>query len=157
MLGTWFYEHPNCTDSDNLFLFLLTNVLIVRFFGLKRLLNALNLNVKCKDNVSFKIQLVCHFWKNPPFFNPNSGFNDWTTSRITLMIHVRSVMQRFLLSVSPWCFSISTAVSSISLIPIKTGATASRSWERFAPAVTRFYLQRAAESGLHQQRSIWLH
>ena len=29
MLGTWFYEHPYCTDSDiMLFLFLLTNVLL---------------------------------------------------------------------------------------------------------------------------------
>ena len=33
------------TDSDILFVFLLTNVLIVRRFGLKRLLNALNVNV----------------------------------------------------------------------------------------------------------------
>ena len=39
MLGTWFYEHPYCTDRDILFLFLLTNVLIVRRFGLKGLLN----------------------------------------------------------------------------------------------------------------------
>ena len=29
MLCTWFYEHPYCTDSDILFLLLLTNLLIV--------------------------------------------------------------------------------------------------------------------------------
>ena len=47
MLGTWFYEYPYCTDSDILlFLFLLTNVLIVSRFGKKCLLNTLNLNVK---------------------------------------------------------------------------------------------------------------
>ena len=33
VLGTWFYEHPYCTDSDISFLFLLTNVLIVSCFG----------------------------------------------------------------------------------------------------------------------------
>ena len=34
MFGTWFYEHPYCTNSDKLlFLFLLTNVLDVSRFG----------------------------------------------------------------------------------------------------------------------------
>ena len=33
VLGTRFYEPPRCTDSDILFLFLLTNVLIVSHFG----------------------------------------------------------------------------------------------------------------------------
>ena len=32
MLCTWFYEHPYCTDSDILFHFLMTNVLIVSRF-----------------------------------------------------------------------------------------------------------------------------
>ena len=46
MLGIFFYEHLYCTDSDILsFLFLLTNVLIVSQFGLKRLPNALKVNV----------------------------------------------------------------------------------------------------------------
>ena len=47
MALTWFYEHPYCTDSHLLlFLFLLTNVLIVSHIK-KRLkaLNALNVNV----------------------------------------------------------------------------------------------------------------
>jgi hypothetical protein len=33
VLGTWFYEHLYCTDGDILFIFLLTNVLIVSHFG----------------------------------------------------------------------------------------------------------------------------
>ena len=34
VLGTWYYEDPYCTDSDILlFLFILTNVLIVSRFG----------------------------------------------------------------------------------------------------------------------------
>ena len=45
MLCTCFYEQPNCTHNDILFLLLLTNVLIVNRFGWKRLLNALNVNV----------------------------------------------------------------------------------------------------------------
>ena len=43
MLGPWFNEHPDCTDRDILFLFLLTNVLIAGLFGEK--LNAVSVNV----------------------------------------------------------------------------------------------------------------
>ena len=42
MVCTWFYEHPYCTNDDILFHLLRTNVLIVSLFGLKRLINALN-------------------------------------------------------------------------------------------------------------------
>ena len=45
VLGNWFYGHPYCTDSDTLFIFLLTTVLIVSRDGQKRLINALNVNV----------------------------------------------------------------------------------------------------------------
>ena len=41
------YEHPYCTDSDILFLILLTNVLFVSCFGWMRLLNA----PKCKCRI----------------------------------------------------------------------------------------------------------
>jgi hypothetical protein len=67
VLGTWVNEHPYCTDSDIfLFLFLLTNVLIVSPFGYKCLLNALHVNVnllytevsKCLINVNVKGQGV---------------------------------------------------------------------------------------------------
>ena len=52
-LGTWFYKHPYCTDSDILlFLFLLTNVLTIsnrltisKSLWIKLLLNALNENL----------------------------------------------------------------------------------------------------------------
>ena len=38
VLGTWFFEHLYCTNSDILLLlFLMTNVLIASHFGLKRL------------------------------------------------------------------------------------------------------------------------
>ena len=33
IVSAWFYEHPHCTDSDILFLFILTNVLTVSCFG----------------------------------------------------------------------------------------------------------------------------
>ena len=33
VLSTWFYEHPHCTESDTLFLLLLTNGLIASRFG----------------------------------------------------------------------------------------------------------------------------
>ena len=67
MLGTRFYEHPHCTHRDILlFIFLLTNVLIVSPFGYKCLLNALHVNVnllytevsKCLINVNVKGQGV---------------------------------------------------------------------------------------------------
>ena len=46
MLGTWFFKHSYCTNSDILlFLFLLSNVLIVSRFGEKFLL-PINVNVK---------------------------------------------------------------------------------------------------------------
>ena len=46
VFGTWFYEHPYCTDSHILlFFFFLTNVLHVSRFGEKCLLNVLNVNV----------------------------------------------------------------------------------------------------------------
>ena len=45
VLGTLFCEHLDCTDSNILFLFPLTYVLIVRCFGSQHLLNALNVNV----------------------------------------------------------------------------------------------------------------
>ena len=32
-VGTWFYEHPYCTESEILFNFLMTNVITVSPFG----------------------------------------------------------------------------------------------------------------------------
>ena len=58
MLCTCFFEHPYCTDSDILFLFLLTNVLIVSRFGKKPLLNALNVNVNV--NVMHLHRIIYH-------------------------------------------------------------------------------------------------
>ena len=51
------YEQPYCTDdSDILFLFLLTNVLIVRRFGYMRLLNNLN-----ALHVDVNVDVLCMF------------------------------------------------------------------------------------------------
>ena len=44
LVGTWFYEHPYCTDSDIVSLFR-TNALLASRFGLKCLLNTLYVNV----------------------------------------------------------------------------------------------------------------
>ena len=44
MLGTRFHDYPYSTDSNILFLFLVTNVLIVAFDS-KRLLKAVNVNI----------------------------------------------------------------------------------------------------------------
>ena len=51
MLKNSFLKNPYATDSDLLLHVLLTNVLIVRCFGQKRLLNALNVNVVMQDLV----------------------------------------------------------------------------------------------------------
>ena len=59
MLGTRFYEHPHCTHRDILlFIFLLTNVLIVSPFGYKCLLNALHVNVYLQNTEEILIMII---------------------------------------------------------------------------------------------------
>ena len=53
-LGTWFYDHLNCTDIDILFDSLMTNVLIVSPFVIK----ASAEGPKCKCE-SIRFQLMC--------------------------------------------------------------------------------------------------
>ena len=59
VLGTWFYEHPYCTDRDILlFLLLLTNVLSVNRFGQVRLLNVVPASTECFINWLLRLRFI---------------------------------------------------------------------------------------------------
>ena len=63
IVSAWFYEHPYCTNSDILFRFLLTKVLIVSRFGYKRLVTALNVHL---DDLIKRAGLWLWSRRNPP-------------------------------------------------------------------------------------------